>query len=59
VDANQPGLGAGHDYEYDEAHDALAEPPAATPVQHRVDAPPPNLDPGGDYGYDEAHDFGG
>ena len=61
MDENRPGrdLGAGHDYEYDEAHDALAEPPAATPAPpHRVDAPQPNLDRGGDYGYDEAHDFG-
>jgi hypothetical protein len=51
--------GSGHDYEYDEAHDALAEPIATTPAPHRVDAPQLNLDPGGDYGYDEAHDFGG
>jgi hypothetical protein len=50
---------AGHDYEYDEAHDALAQPPAEKPAPHRVDAPTPNLDRGGDYGYDEAHDFGG
>jgi hypothetical protein len=68
VDENRPGrnLGAektnvapGHDYEYDEAHDALAEPLAETRAPHRVDAPTPNLDRGGDYGYDEAHDFGG
>jgi hypothetical protein len=60
VEENRPGrdLGAGHDYEYDEAHDALAEPQAVTPAPHRVDAPAPNLDRGGDYGYDEAHDFG-
>jgi hypothetical protein len=51
--------GPGHDYEYDEAHDALAQPMAATPASHRVDAPLLNLDRGGDYGYDEAHDFGG
>jgi hypothetical protein len=51
--------GPGHDYEYDEAHDALAQPSTTTPPSHRVDAPPRNLDPGGDYGYDEAHDFGG
>jgi hypothetical protein len=50
--------GPGHDYEYDEAHDALAQPTAATPLQHRVDAPLRDLDQGGDYGYDEAHDFG-
>jgi hypothetical protein len=50
---------AGHDYEYDEAHDALAQPPVEKPAPHRVDAPTPNLDRGGDYGYDEAHDFGG
>ena len=51
--------GPGHDYEYDEAHDALAEPAAATPVPHHVEAPRRDLDPGGDYGYDEAHDFAG
>jgi len=51
--------GPGHDYEYDEAHDALAQSSTTTPPSHRVDAPPRNLDPGGDYGYDEAHDFGG
>jgi hypothetical protein len=51
--------GPGHDYEYDEAHDALAQPSHTAPPSHRVDAPPRNLDPGGDYGYDEAHDFGG
>jgi hypothetical protein len=51
--------GPGHDYEYDEAHDALAEPTATTLPPHRVDAPRVNPDPGGDYGYDEAHDFGG
>ena len=50
--------GPGHDYEYDEAHDAIA-PTTTTPTPHRVDAPAVNLDPGGDYGYDEAHDFGG
>jgi hypothetical protein len=49
----------GHDFEYDEAHDALAEPMSARPASHRVAAPTPNLDPGGDYGYDEAHDFKG
>jgi hypothetical protein len=49
----------GHDFEYDEAHDAVAEPVAPSPAPHRVDAPSPNLDPGGDYGYDEAHDFKG
>jgi hypothetical protein len=61
MDDNRPGrdLGAGHDYEYDEAHDALAQPMGSTPAPHRVDAPQPNLDRGGDYGYDEAHDFGG
>ena len=53
MDENQP------DYEYDEAHDALGQPPVATPASRRVDAPQPNLDPGGDYGYDEAHDFRG
>ncbi|WP_156752437.1 hypothetical protein [Mycobacterium sp. ACS1612] len=52
-------VGPGHDYEYDEAHDATAQPEAAAPVRHRVDAPQPSPDPGGDYGYDEAHDFGG
>jgi hypothetical protein len=52
-------LDVGYDYEYDEAHDALAEPMAATPAPHPVDAPHLNLDQGGDYGYDEAHDFGG
>jgi hypothetical protein len=59
VDENRTGrdLGAGHDYEYDEAHDDLAQPQDATPTPHRVDAPKLNLDPGGDYGYDEAHDF--
>jgi hypothetical protein len=49
--------GPGHDYEYDEAHDALGQPAATTPAPHRVDAPQLNLDHGGDYGYDEAHDF--
>jgi hypothetical protein len=47
----------GHDYEYDEAHDALAQPMATTTPPHRVDAPQLSLDHGGDYGYDEAHDF--
>jgi hypothetical protein len=51
------GSGPGHDYEYDEAHDALAQPIATTPVAHRVDAPTSPVDTGGDYGYDEAHDF--
>jgi hypothetical protein len=55
VEENRP---AGHDYEYDEAHDIPAGPPTAPPAPHRVDAPQVNLDPGGDYGYDEAHDFG-
>jgi len=50
--------GPGHDYEYDEAHDALDQPTAATPAAHRVDAPRRDPDQGGDYGYDEAHDFG-
>jgi hypothetical protein len=53
------GPGVGHDYEYDEAHDAQAQPVAETPPPHRVDAPVLNLDQGGDYGYDQAHDFGG
>jgi hypothetical protein len=52
-----PG-GPGHDYEYDEAHDALAQPTTATPLPHHVDAPRRDPDQGGDYGYDEAHDFG-
>ena len=52
-------LDAGYDYEYDEAHDAQAQPVAETPPPHRVDAPVLNLDQGGDYGYDQAHDFGG
>jgi hypothetical protein len=52
-------IGQGHDFEYDEAHDAVAAPTDTTPVPHRVDAPRLDLDPGGDYGYDEAHDFGG
>jgi hypothetical protein len=51
--------GPGHDYEYDEAHDVLAQQMATGPAPHRVDAPQKNLDQGGDYGYDEAHDFGG
>jgi hypothetical protein len=58
VDENA-GPAPGNDYEYDEAHDALAEPMSAEPASHRVDAPSRNLDPGGDYGYDEAHDFKG
>jgi hypothetical protein len=57
VDENRTGREPGHDYEYDEAHDALAQPQAATPAPHRVDAPKLDLDRGGDYGYDEAHDF--
>jgi len=48
----------GYDYEYDEAHDAPAQPTPSTPAPHRVAAPRLNLDHGGDYGYDEAHDFG-
>ncbi|WP_160112713.1 hypothetical protein [Mycobacterium sp. 3519A] len=52
-------IDAGSDYEYDEAHDALAQPSPAAATPHRVDAPRVSLDPGGDYGYDEAHDFGG
>ena len=52
-------LGGSPDYEYDEAHDALAQPMAEPAAPHRVDAPHLNLDQGGDYGYDEAHDFGG
>ena len=57
--AENPNTSQG-DYEYDEAHDALAGPLGETPAPHRVDPPPPkvNLDAGGDYGYDEAHDFG-
>jgi len=51
--------GGSYDYEYDEAHDALAQPMAATAAPHTVDAPHLDLDQGGDYGYDEAHDFGG
>jgi hypothetical protein len=50
--------GPGHDYEYDEAHDALDQP-TTTPAARRVDAPRRDPDQGGDYGYDEAHDFGG
>ena len=46
------------DFEYDEAHDSVAESLPATPAPHRVDAPIVVLDAGGDYGYDEAHDFG-
>jgi hypothetical protein len=56
--AKSPKIPPGHDYEYDEAHDAPARPLAATPAPHRVDPPEVNLGPGGDYGYDEAHDFG-
>jgi hypothetical protein len=53
-----PGPG-GHDYEYDEAHDAQATSTSETPATHPVHAPPKtDNDPGGDYGYDEAHDFG-
>ncbi len=57
--AGNPTILAGHDYEYDEAHDVLAGPPGRTPAPNRA-APPPavNLGEGGDYGYDEAHDFG-
>ena len=51
-------FGQGYDYEYDEAHDMGAGPPAEPPTPHRVDAPRLALDEGGDYGYDEAHDFG-
>ena len=54
-----PDVSVGYDYEYDEAHDALAEPMTGPSAPHPVDAPHLNLDQGGDYGYDEAHDFGG
>ena len=48
----------GDDYEYDEAHDALAAPMGPTPAPHRVNPPPQvHLGQRGDYGYDEAHDF--
>ena len=59
MDETGPRRDSGYDYEYDEAHDALAQPIAETAPQHRVDAPVTHLDHGGDYGYDEAHDFGG
>lgn len=58
MDETGPGRDSGGDYEYDEAHDALAQSAAETPPPHRVDAPTLHLDTGGDYGYDEAHDFG-
>lgn len=49
----------GGDYEYDEAHDALAGPLGGSPAPRRVSPPPKvDLDQGGDYGYDESHDFG-
>ena len=57
-DAEYTNIAAGHDYEYDEAHDVPAGPLAGTPASHPVDAPRLILDQGGDYGYDEAHDFG-
>jgi hypothetical protein len=58
--AENPHIPEGHDYEYDEAHDALTGPLGRTPAPHRVNHPPKvNLGEGGDYGYDEAHDFGG
>ena len=53
-----PPLAPCPDFEYDEAHDAVAESAPAVPPPHRVDAPMLVLDQGGDYGYDEAHDFG-
>jgi hypothetical protein len=58
--ADNANIPQGEDYEYDEAHDALAGPLGATAASHRVDPAPPkmHLDAGGDYGYDEAHDFG-
>jgi hypothetical protein len=59
VHENRSSRDPGHDFEYDEAHDAIAQPTTEAPGHHRVDAPAVNLDPGGDYGYDEAHDFGG
>ena len=59
METNPSGRDLGYDYEYDEAHDALAQPMPASPAPHPVDAPHLTLDRGGDYGYDEAHDFGG
>jgi hypothetical protein len=56
--AENPNIPVG-DYQYDEAHDLLADLPVGTPAPHRVSPPPSvNLGQGGDYGYDEAHDFG-
>lgn len=49
----------GHDYEYDEAHDAPGAPLSEGPARHPVHAPQAvDLGQDGDYGYDEAHDFG-
>ncbi|MBV8177536.1 MAG: hypothetical protein JOY55_20825 [Mycobacterium sp.] len=57
--AQNPCILQCHDYEYDEAHDALAAPLHTTRAPHHVGRPPPvNLGEGGDYEYDEAHDFG-
>jgi hypothetical protein len=54
-----PNISAGGDYQYDEAHDVLAEPLRGPSAPHRVNPPPEvNPGPGGDYSYDEAHDFG-
>jgi hypothetical protein len=58
-DTRPAGDFGAHDYEYDEAHDALAGQLGETPKPHRVDPPQQsNFGAGGDYGYDEAHDFG-
>jgi hypothetical protein len=58
LDADNPNIPGGDDYEYDEAHDVPAGPLGKTPTPHRVSPPQVNLGQGGDYGYDEAHDFG-
>lgn len=55
----EPGISQGHDYEYDEAHDATTMSPGRGSRSQPVDTPPDgDFGDDGDFEYDEAHDFG-
>lgn len=58
VGTGDPNLAQGDDYEYDEAHDALAGPRRVAGEPQPMRPPGVDAGAGGDYGYDEAHDLG-